>query len=201
MVKRKYMQRWGCVYRLTNTVNNKVYIGKTVNFKQRMCDHKGALHNPAAPISQAIQKYGWENFTKEIIIEDVPEEDLENLENSYIEVEDTLVPNGYNVQKKGGNVCFDKQWQKWRAYGPKRKYIGLYFTEEKANEALKLYKETGERLASDVHRRRKGTGTIVKKGNRYLAKIKRKSKTFDTPQQCEEWLTQMSYNSGKSVLN
>jgi hypothetical protein len=66
----------------------------------------------------------------EIIIDDVPEEDLENLEDSYIDVEDTLVPNGYKVQKKGGKVYFDKHCQKWRAYGPKHKHIGLYFTEE-----------------------------------------------------------------------
>ena len=187
MVKRKYMQRWGCVYRLTNTLTGKVYIGKTVRYKDRMSEHKRRETTP--PISQAIQKYGWENFTKEIIIEDVPEEDLENLEDSYIEVENTLVPNGYNVLKNGGRVYFDKQPQKWRAYGPNHEHIGLYFTEEKAEQALKLYKETGERLASDVRRR---TGYIRKTKNGYRAAIKGKSKTFDTEEQCEEWLTQMS---------
>ena len=193
MVKRKYMQRWGCVYRLTNTLTGKVYIGQTVNFKNRMCKHKSALSDPNTIISKAIQKYGWENFTKEIIIADVPEEDLRNLETSYIEVENTLVPNGYNVLTGGGYVCFDKQWQKWRAYGPNGVFIGLYFTEEKANEAWELYKETGERMESDRRTRKRGTGCIIKtKGGRYLAAIKRKSKTFDTPQQCEEWLTQMS---------
>ena len=188
MVKRKYMQRWGCVYRITNTLTGEVYIGKTLNFKSRKKHHKMASHNPNTPISKAIQKYGWDAFKVDIIIDDVPEEDLENLENSYIEVENTLVPNGYNVRKKGGNVHFHKPQHKWLAYGPKRKHIGRYFTKEKAEQALKLYKDTGERMESDVRRRKKGTGTIEKRGNRWRAKIKGKSKTFDTPEQCEEWL-------------
>ena len=196
MVKRKYMQQWGCVYRLTNTLTGKVYIGKTVDFNSRMSDHKCASHNPDTPISQAIQKYGWDAFKVDIIIDDVPEEDLKNLEDSYIEVENTLIPNGYNVFKNGGRVTFDKRDKRWRAYGPLSKYIGLYFTEEKANEALKLFKETGECMESDMCNRKRGTGSISKVGKRWRAIIqinkKRYCKTFDTPQQCEEWLTQMS---------
>jgi group I intron endonuclease len=199
MVKRKYMQRWGCVYRLTNTLTGKVYIGKTVRFTDRMSEHK--TKKLTSPISQAIQKYGWENFTKEILIDDVPEEDLKNLEDSYIEVEDTLVPNGYNVLKGGGRVIFNKQCQKWMVRGPNKEHIGQYFTEEKANEALKLYKETGERMESDRRTRKKGTGSIRKVGEHWQARIKRNSKNFDTPQQCEEWLTQTRDSSDKSSLN
>ena len=189
MVKINNMQRWGCVYRITNTVNSKKYIGQSVDFKSRMKNHK--TKKLTSPISQAIQKYGWDAFKVEIIIDDVPEEDLENLEDSYIDVENTLVPNGYNIQKKGGNVSFNKQHQKWEAYGPKKKYIGHYFTKEKAEQALKLYKETGERLATDVTMRRRGTGNIEKRGNRWRARFKGKSKTLDTEEQCEEWLTFM----------
>jgi len=196
MTEIKNMQRWGCVYRLTNTVNNKVYIGQTVEFKKRMYNHKCESYSPDTPISQAIQKYGWENFTKEILIDDVPEEDLKNLEDSYIEVEETLVPNGYNVLNGSGKIYFHKPHQKWLVYGPKKKHIGLYFTKEKAEQALRLYKDTGERMESDVHKRKGGTGAIEKRGNKFMARIKhgkkRRSKTFDTPQQCEEWLTQMS---------
>jgi len=195
------MQRWGCVYRITNTLTGEVYIGKTVDFNTRMSEHKCASHNPDTIISKAIQKYGWENFTKEIIIEDVPEEDLENLEQSYIEVENTLVPNGYNSLKGGGKVHFHKQHQKWLARGPKKEHIGMYFTKEKAEQALKLYKDTGERMESDVRRRRRGTGCIFKIRNRHLARIKGKSKTFDTEEQCEEWLRLIRDNSDKSSLH
>ena len=75
---------------------------------------------------------------------------------------------------------------------PVKKHIGDYLTKEKAEEALKHYLKTGERIESDRMMRKKGTGTIFKRGKRYRAvyrKIKKfKSKTFDTPEQCEEWL-------------
>lgn len=206
-------QRWGCIYRLTNTVNSRVYIGKTVNFKKRMCEHKNDkrktyLHN-------AIRKYGWENFKREIIIDDVPEEDLGNLEMSYIEVENTMAPAGYNLTKGGegtsgykhteeairkihneryGSVCFCKIKRKWltNSARPECKHIGYYFTKEKAEEALKRYNETGERMDSDRITRKKGTGNISKRGKRYQAiiKINRKPycKTFSTVEECEEWL-------------
>jgi len=196
MVKRKHMQRWGCIYRLTNTVNNKKYIGQSVDFNTRTNKHKRASHNPNTPISQAIQKYGWDAFKVEIVVDGIPEEDLDDLEDYYIDVENTLAPNGYNVRKVRGTVYFDNHCKKWRAYGPKKTPIGYYFTKEKAEQALKLYNETGERLESDRRMRKMGTGSIRKtKGGRYLAAItinkKRKSKTFDTPEQCEEWLTFM----------
>ena len=88
-------QKWGCIYRLTNTTNGMKYIGKTVRYRERMKEHK--KKSVKKYISNAIRKYGWNNFKKEIIIDDVPQEDLDNLEQSYIEVENTVAPNGYNL--------------------------------------------------------------------------------------------------------
>lgn len=198
----------GCIYRLTNTINSKKYIGKTVYFRSRMSYHKGSKKKTY--ISRAIQKYGWENFKQEIIIDDVLEEDLSNLEMSYIDVEDTMAPNGYNLTKGGegisgfkhtpetirkmhngryGCVWFNKRDKKWCVCGsePERKYIGLYSTKEKAEEALNLFNNTGERMPSDRYKR----GNIYKRGKRYEAKIqinkKRYTKTFGTVAECEEW--------------
>jgi group I intron endonuclease len=146
------------------------YIGKSVEFKTRMYRHKTSKKKTY--ISRAIRVYGWDNFKKEIIIDDVPEEDLSNLETSYIDVEDTLAPNGYNLTKGGegmsgythtdetrkryyngrhGSVCFDKKKKKWRARSscPEYKFIGHYDTKKKGIEALTHYKKTGECLESD----------------------------------------------------
>lgn len=73
-------QRFGCVYRLTNLVTKKTYIGKSVNFKRRMRQHKHSMKKGKAYLSRSIRKHGWDKFKKEIIIDDVPEEDLSNLE-------------------------------------------------------------------------------------------------------------------------
>ncbi len=176
-------------------------------------------------LSRSIRKHGWDNFKKEIIIDDVPEEDLNNLEISYIKVENTMTPHGYNLTLGGegmsgykaskearekrsqatilrnanrdrfGSVDFRKTENKYRARGPKpaQKFIGMYFTRAKAEKALKHYNASGERIESDrKQRRKKGTGTIWKQGKRYRAEYKknkkRVNKTFDTVEQCEEWL-------------
>ena len=95
-------QRFGCIYRLTNTVTGKKYIGKSIEFKQRMSHHRSdalnmKLKRRKSYLQNSIRKHGWENFKQEILIDDVPEEDLNNLEISYIAIENTMVPRGYNM--------------------------------------------------------------------------------------------------------
>ena len=220
-------QRFGCIYRLTNLITKRAYIGKTVNFKQRMGQHKHRSKKGKTYLYNSINRHGWENFKKEIIIDDVPEEDLSNLEISYIEVENTMFPQGYNLTLGGegsngfkhteearekcrqatilraanrnriGSVTFAKIFNKFRAVGPGPDYksIGYYFTREKAEQSLRQFNERGKILESDRLKRKYGTGTIYKSknGKRYVAAQKTKnkkkiSKTFDTKEECEEWL-------------
>ena len=219
-------QRFGCVYRLTNLVTKKTYIGKSVNFKQRMTQHKYSIKRPNTYLSSSIKKHGWDKFKKEIIIDDVPEEDLSNLEISYIEVENTMAPQGYNLTLGGegnigwkpskksrkkmsqaairreanrdrfGTVSFVKRINKYQAKGPSPscKYIGVYLTKDKAEQALNHFHKTGECIESDRTMRKMGTGTIFKTNNgkrygtKYTKNKKTFRKTFDTVEQCEEWL-------------
>ena len=94
--------RNGCIYLITNPINGKVYVGKTVHYKRRMKEHKNSGKNPKYCFPYAIRKYGWENFTKEILIDEVPEEDLNNLEINYIAFYDSCNrEKGYNRTKGG----------------------------------------------------------------------------------------------------
>ena len=219
-------QIFGWIYRLTNLIRNKAYIGQTDDFKRRMRDHKNGSNIHNSYVDRSIRKHGWHNFKVEIIIADVPEEDLDNLETCYIDVEDTMAPNGYNLTRGGGgirgykftaeqcencsraqfrrqanrdrfgSVSFIKRHNKYRVVGPcpDQKFIGSYFTKEKAEEALKHFLKTGERIEPDRKIRKKGTGAIgkSKNGKRYEARYRKNkkqySKTFDTPEQCEQWL-------------
>lgn len=95
-------QRWGSIYKLTNQVNNKYYFGKTIDFKRRMSKHKCSAKKAKTYIARAIRKHGWQNFNVEIIIKEVPEEDLDMLEKSYIEIFDAMNPRrGYNLTRGG----------------------------------------------------------------------------------------------------
>ena len=100
--KREDEQRFGCIYFLTNLITLLCYVGQSVDFKSRMRAHKNSKKN--FYLSRSIQKNGWHNFKVEILIDDVPEEDLEHLEDYYIELKDTLYPNGYNLTRGGGGI-------------------------------------------------------------------------------------------------
>lgn len=216
-------QKWGCIYRLTNTTNGMKYIGKTIRYRERMKEHQ--KKSVKKYISRAIRKYGWNKFKKEIIIDDVPEEDLDNLEQSYIEVENTVAPNGYNLTRGGGGtygythketsikkmrqvrlkhhmkrkqfgcVYYNKEKKSWKVKSaqPECKYIGCYYSESKAREALKLYNATGKRMDPDRRIRKQGTGSIVaSKHGTYYASITQNKETihntFKTRKEAEEFL-------------
>ena len=87
------------IYVLTSP-SGKRYVGQTSNFKKRMRRHELARRNMA--IHAAIRKYGWENFEKEIVSDNVPAEDVDYFEKRWIQHLNTLAPNGYNLNG-GGN--------------------------------------------------------------------------------------------------
>lgn len=93
------------VYKITNLINNKGYIGITNNVTKRWSNEKTYPSDPKRRqvIQEAIHKYGKENFQFEILHRNVSVEQAVALEQNYINnVYKTLVPDGYNVDE-GGN--------------------------------------------------------------------------------------------------
>lgn len=86
------------IYKIENLLNGKVYIGQTVrSLNERISEHKrkgNILH-------LAINKYGWENFKAQIVFETECFEELQEEEIRWINVENSLVPNGYNIVEGG----------------------------------------------------------------------------------------------------
>ena len=60
-----------CIYKITNMITFMAYVGKTDDFNDRMSHHKSPNDGPNMLITKAINKYGWENFKKEILIDNV----------------------------------------------------------------------------------------------------------------------------------
>ena len=91
----------GYVYKITNTVNGKAYIGISVNEpeKRRIKDHLSGRGNRI--IARAIKKYGKDAFTYEILEDNVFPELLPDLEVAYIAQFNTVVPHGYNLTYGG----------------------------------------------------------------------------------------------------
>lgn len=59
-----------CVYKITNIINNKYYIGSTVDFKNRKRQHLSELKNNKHDnkhLQASFNKYGEEAFSFEVI--------------------------------------------------------------------------------------------------------------------------------------
>lgn len=84
------------IYKITNIINNKVYIGQTIHPEKRWREHcqRARTQYDSYPIHLAISKYGEENFSFEIL---EWTEDYDNRESLLIKEYNSLVPNGYNL--------------------------------------------------------------------------------------------------------
>lgn len=86
------------IYKATNTVNGKYYIGKTVTtLEKRIKAHKSAASKKKWVFYNAINKYGFDKFKWEILAECDNIEELNKLEIKLIEEN----IGGYNVAKGG----------------------------------------------------------------------------------------------------
>ena len=88
------------IYKITNLINNKSYIGQSVDINRRFRSHKSyPFEKSNYPLYRAFKKYGIDNFSFEIL-EECPIEELNEKEIYYINYYDTY-NNGYN-QTTGG---------------------------------------------------------------------------------------------------
>ena len=91
----------GNIYCITNTVNNKVYVGKTLlsiqkRFQQHLQDAKRFTDRP---LYRAINKYGAENFSI-TLLEEVEQSQLSSREQYWIAQKNSY-ENGYNATRGG----------------------------------------------------------------------------------------------------
>lgn len=92
------------IYKVTNLINNKVYIGLTTQgIKKRWYQHCHMLTG-STYLKRAINLYGSQNFIIEVIDIASTEQELQDLEIMYIAEYNSLSPNGYNLTT-GGSYC------------------------------------------------------------------------------------------------
>lgn len=94
------------IYKYTNKVNGKVYIGQSNNIQRRIIEHNSRANNPSndeyqSILSKAIRKYGIENFDIAVLCE-CSTDALDTLEKQYIaEYRSHLPQYGYNCTLGG----------------------------------------------------------------------------------------------------
>ena len=93
----------GTIYKWTNQKNFMVYIGKTKrDYDERRKEH--IRKSSASLLSEAIDEYGIENFTFEILHDGIIPELLDTYEKEEIAKHNCVKPNGYNKTSGGGGV-------------------------------------------------------------------------------------------------
>lgn len=91
------------IYKITKKQNGKSYIGQSNNIERRFQEHRTKGKTSRIPIDRAIEKYGIEAFTYEVI-EECSLKELNSREQYWIKYYDTKV-NGYNCND-GGDFAF-----------------------------------------------------------------------------------------------
>ena len=132
----------GIIYCFTNNINGKKYIGQSISKgNARYNNHKSSYKNPddceyESPLHRAFRKHGFENFTYEILAQDIESIDLLNqLEIQYIKQYNCQIPNGYNIEPGGKNCAKPKTIE----HRKKEIWAQAKLTEEEVIELRKAY--------------------------------------------------------------
>ena len=158
------------IYCLTNEVNNKKYIGQTINFKKRMAEHRAPSHRECRLLKRAIKKYGWESFKAEIIDATAKNEDQLNLlEIHYIKKHKSLANEwGYNLESGGNNkthsleskqICREKKQAWWNAHPEEKERMS------KQHKGKTLSQESKDLMIKNMPQRKE----VMIKGIKYIS--------------------------------
>lgn len=98
------------IYKITNQINGKIYIGQTSRKpEKRWGEHKKSASAGMTPFARAIKKYGWENFSKEVIDTAISQEEANDKEQYWIEYYKCSISTygkncGYNITIGGAGI-------------------------------------------------------------------------------------------------
>lgn len=127
------------IYKITKKENGKSYIGQSNNIERRIKEHQSKRTHPY-PIENAIQKYGKDAFTYEVL-EECKLEELDEKEKYWIAYYNTYKGFGYNCNEGGGKSSGENN-PKARLTEEDVKYIrNAYNNHLRRREVYELFKE------------------------------------------------------------
>lgn len=88
------------IYKATNKINGKSYIGQTVDYKRRVWQHRRCYEKEDCKFHNAIKRFGFDNFEWEVLKTCEDKIEADRLERKYIDLYNSY-RNGYNENKGG----------------------------------------------------------------------------------------------------
>lgn len=115
------------IYKITNLINQKIYIGYTKHTAQyRFQQHwQGRNEKDGSLLHKALKKFGKNNFSVETV-ERISEDEWAEKEQYYIEFYNSLVPNGYNIIPGGNKPPLKDREKNPKAKLTNEKILELY---------------------------------------------------------------------------
>lgn len=182
------------IYVITNDVNGKQYVGKTLNdiskrFREHINDSKRERCEKR-PLYEAIQKYGEKHFSIQALEEDVDPEILSEREIYWIKELGTYGHGGYNMTHGGdGKQFFD--------YNQIRELALQGFTNKKISLLIGCSLDT-VRNVRKVYNLKRGND-LLKKSIDQLDLDGNLLRTFDGIIDADNWLNKNGYSKGKAT--
>ena len=128
------------IYKITNKINGKSYIGLTDDIKRRISEHKSKGDTTNLLIDHVIKKYGKNNFTYEIL-EECSLDQLEEREKYWIKFYNSK-ENGYNLTDGGDLHSVGENNGRAKLTEEDIKIIrNAYNNHERQNEVYKQFKD------------------------------------------------------------
>lgn len=88
------------IYKATNKINGKSYVGQTVNYRSRIWQHQRCYEKENCKFHDAIKEFGFDNFDWEILKTCENKKEADQIERYYIEYYNSY-RDGYNENKGG----------------------------------------------------------------------------------------------------
>lgn len=159
-----------CVYKHTNKINGKVYIGQTCQNNPNRRWRNGDGYKCSPLFYNAIQKYGWDNFEHEILENNLSLEQANILEAEFIKkYKSNNSLYGYNITPGGQNyVMADSTKEK----------LSIIFTGRKHSEETKkkMSKSHIGKKHTEEEKRKISEAQKGEKGNNYGKKMSKETK-------------------------
>ena len=112
------------IYKYTNIINNKIYIGQTSRSLRERAQKDGVGYKGCHRFYNAITKYGWDNFAVEIVAQVENKKEADEAEMYYINCLKSDGPQrGYNISAGGkGAGCISLETRKIISNKAKQRY-------------------------------------------------------------------------------
>ena len=159
------IQKLPGIYKITNTLNGKAYIGQSQNVCDRIKAHRRKSRKLV--INRAIQKYGIESFIFEVLIY-CEKYELDEYEKKMIAINNTISPNGYNIDEGGKDRHVSESTKIKLSEKMKGRYVGVnnpFYGKSHSEDAKAIISNANKgKVISDEHKKILSESSSSRKG-------------------------------------